>query len=216
MKRKRTWEAKFAKQYHRDYRARNAESLALKKKKYYEANKESIRVRVKAYREKNLEKLRAYDKLRRALNPEKKRLADKAWRDRTKESRKGKRTAYFAARVAEKKKYDEQYRALHVVALKKRQLAYYAANKPAYIARVVKRNAQKLRAHPVWANDFFIEEAYHLAALRTQMLGFSWHVDHIVPLQSKRVCGLHVENNLRVIPGVENLGKGNRHWPDMP
>lgn len=76
--------------------------------------------------------------------------------------------------------------------------------------------AKMLKATPKWANKFFISEAYHLAKLRTEALGFPWHVDHIIPLRSKRVCGLHTEQNLRVIPGVENVRKNNRFWPDMP
>jgi hypothetical protein len=72
-----------------------------------------------------------------------------------------------------------------------------------------------LRATPAWANHFFIEEAYDLAQRRTKSTGIKWHVDHIVPLRSKRVCGLHVENNLQVIPARTNLEKGNRVWPSM-
>lgn len=78
-----------------------------------------------------------------------------------------------------------------------------------------KRRMDLLKARPSWANDFFIEEAYRLAELRSKMLGYPWQVDHIVPLKSKKVCGLHVHNNLRVIPAIENNRKGNRHWPDM-
>lgn len=82
--------------------------------------------------------------------------------------------------------------------------------------RNARHRARKLNATPVWANQFFIAEIYDLAQRRTKMLGFDWHVDHIIPLNSKLVCGLHVENNLRVVPGIENARKGNRHWPDMP
>lgn len=83
-------------------------------------------------------------------------------------------------------------------------------------AKTARYRASKIQATPAWANGFFIEEAYDLAARRTKTLGFRWEVDHIVPLRSKVVCGLHNEFNLQVIPAVENLSKSNRWWPDMP
>lgn len=100
----------------------------------------------------------------------------------------------------------------------------YKSNQAAWRKRVstkrcfeaVKRRAVSRKATPAWANQFFISEAYDLARLRTKMLGYKWHVDHIIPLKSKIVCGLHVENNLRVISEKLNLSKGNRTWPDMP
>lgn len=79
--------------------------------------------------------------------------------------------------------------------------------------------ASKIRALPAWANKFFIEEIYDLSQRRTKLKTGGvdeWHVDHIVPLRSPLVCGLHNEFNLQVIPGKENVSKGNRIWPDMP
>ena len=84
------------------------------------------------------------------------------------------------------------------------------ANPHAVNAATALRRAQKKNATPVWANRFFMREAYHLAKLRTKMTGFKWEVDHIYPLQSDVVCGLHVENNLQVIPAVLNRQKGNK------
>lgn len=89
-------------------------------------------------------------------------------------------------------------------------------NRGALCAKDAKRKASYLNATPAWANTFFIKEAYGVAVLRTKVTGIKWHVDHLVPLQSKKVCGLHVENNLRVIPAIDNRRKSNIIWPDMP
>jgi hypothetical protein len=59
-------------------------------------------------------------------------------------------------------------------------------------------------------------EAYDLRRLRDDYTGFGWHVDHIVPLISPVVCGLHWYRNIRVIPAKENMMKSNKHWEDMP
>ena len=58
---------------------------------------------------------------------------------------------------------------------------------------------------------WLIKEVYELAQLRTKLFGFSWHVDHIIPLKGKLVSGLHVIENLQVIPGIENIIKKNSY-----
>jgi hypothetical protein len=72
--------------------------------------------------------------------------------------------------------------------------------------------ARKKRV-PMWLTDddkWMLDQAYELAALRTKMLGFAWHVDHVIPLNGKKVSGLHTPYNVQVIPWLENLRKGNR------
>jgi hypothetical protein len=77
-------------------------------------------------------------------------------------------------------------------------------------AKTVRRKAAKLKATPKWANLTKIKAKYQLAAMFNKHTEEKWHVDHIIPLRGKDVCGLHVEYNLRVIPAKENLQKSNR------
>jgi hypothetical protein len=90
---------------------------------------------------------------------------------------------------------------------------HYQDNKDMYIAKSAKRRAKKLNATPSWltVEDFNkIEELYICAKMFKLYTGQEYHVDHIVPLQGKNICGLHVPWNLQVIPAKENLSKSNK------
>lgn len=73
------------------------------------------------------------------------------------------------------------------------------------------RRARILKATPKWADSVAIAKVYERAAEMGEV-----HVDHVVPLKSKFVCGLHVPANLEIIPKSDNLAKSNRVWPGMP
>ena len=72
-----------------------------------------------------------------------------------------------------------------------------------------KRRAARRQAVPKWANNERIAEFYKAADFLGMVTGEWYHVDHIVPLTHKLVCGLHWEGNLQVITAVDNLKKFN-------
>jgi hypothetical protein len=80
----------------------------------------------------------------------------------------------------------------------------YAQSNPDVIRRnAAKRRANKKTQTPSWANLAEIARIY-------KECPEGCHVDHIYPLKSPIMCGLHVENNLQYLPAIENMRKGNR------
>lgn len=117
-----------------------------------------------------------------------------------------------------KKLYDKANRssATRREQLRRSQATWRAKNKAYKAFLQARRHAAKLRATPSWADDDKIAQFYCLRETMEKIFGRKYCVDHIVPLKSSLVCGMHVENNLQVISYRENALKGNWRWPQMP
>jgi hypothetical protein len=74
-----------------------------------------------------------------------------------------------------------------------------------------KRRANILQATPAWANNQAIKRIYKEADFLCKATGIKYEVDHIIPLQGKNVCGLHVASNLQVIKMIDNRQKAVRY-----
>lgn len=73
-----------------------------------------------------------------------------------------------------------------------------------------KRRANKLRATPEWADLNKIQEVYIKSKELSEVLGIKLEVDHIIPLQGKNVCGLHIWENLQLLEESINRSKSNK------
>jgi len=81
-----------------------------------------------------------------------------------------------------------------------------------YLQTKVMRKRQILHknAIPKW----FEEEKVSYLYLKAKQ--FNMQVDHIVPLNSPIVCGLHCWHNLQLLDISLNSSKSNKTWVDMP
>lgn len=93
-------------------------------------------------------------------------------------------------------RYDENKN--HIL---QRNRIFYTNNKRLFFAKNAKRKASLLRRCPRWVCKKEINDFYEKCPK-------GYHVDHIIPLQGKNVCGLHVIWNLQYLTAQENLKKG--------
>ena len=147
-------------------------------------NKEKLRIKQRAYKQANKEKLSA---------------SNKHYRDKTSETRLAYNAEYYKQHLEYCKAYRKEYKQL---------------NKGCINNINARRRAEVIKRTPMWLTEVekqYIKALYILADLQTKLTGIKWHVDHIVPLQGKIVSGLHIPKNMRVIPAIDNMKKGNRY-----
>lgn len=168
---------------------------------YYGENKSRILKRNQEWFDKNHEKRQEWFKAYEAANKNRK--------DRRMARHRSENINLYLER-------GRQYRLQNPEKWREKNSAWRKANPHKSRAKDARYRAAKLQATPAWANKQRIEEFYFAADFLSMVTGMWYHVDHIVPLQSKLVRGLHWEGNLQVIPWIENIVKNNRYWPDMP
>jgi len=166
--------------------------------------------KAKAYHAIHRERFAAAQKLPEAKA--RKSAHDAAYRAKHKDALRAKKAGYYAQnKESISKKSADSYRA-NPDAARSRALTWKQNNRPQHNAGCMARHTRKLGATPPWLSEdqkWMIAEAYDLARIRAEVTGIKWHVDHIVPLQGRNVCGLHVPWNLQVIPASLNCSKRN-------
>jgi len=157
------------------------------------ANKKYILENNEAYRAANRLSSKRYHKNRRET--------DQTWAE--------KRALVNLERSRQRYATDQDYRLKEI----KRGLRKAKDNPAMYNRATSKRRARLLKAMPIWLSKDQLAQINELytACAKLSALGDPHHVDHIVPLQGKLVCGLHVPWNLQILKASENISKGNRY-----
>lgn len=112
-------------------------------------------------------------------------------------------------------KTDEELEQEIIKSMKKQErVLWVQENKESVRKAALKRYRAYKQQTPKWLTDedkLMIQSFYATALFCSKSLGVNYHVDHIVPIQGKDVCGLHVPWNLQVITQAENSRKKNHH-----
>jgi hypothetical protein len=174
----------YQKAYQKAYRETNGQQLNDKQKENRKNNPEKLKGYNKKYREKHREEILLYNKEFYKANKEKVQAKNRAYREANREKVYAKNREWQKNNPENHKRYRENNRGI-------------------FTAIQAKRRSRILQATPSWVNLEAIKEIY----VRCPK---GYHVDHIVPLKGKNVCGFHVENNLQYLKAKENMRKGNR------
>jgi hypothetical protein len=167
-------------------------------KAYYEKNKD----KKKAYYEENKEVLLAKQKQWRLDNPDKVKEQSKQSYEKNKDKVAARMVEYYQNNKDRINAYGKEWS---------------QNNKHRRAASTAKRHAAQMLRTPKWLSEEQLKEIETEYALRewcSEVMGEEYHVDHIIPLRGKKVSGLHVPWNLRVIPATENIRKLNKFNPE--
>jgi hypothetical protein len=185
----------------RSYAEKNVSAIADRDRAYRKANKDAIEVRRKAYYEANRDYFSEKNREYRAANNES--LIEQS------------KTYYRENREELLERARDYYRENRASVLA-RAKEYYAENMDLLKVRAIHKRAARAKRVVDWGPDHTAAtrakgvELQSLAVFLSSHDGMPYEVDHMLPMQGKFVCGLHVWNNLQVIPEGLNVRKGNR------
>jgi hypothetical protein len=150
-----------------------------------------------------------YTRQKRARDPD----YQRQWRKNNREKVKSHATKWLNNNKEKRRQVVAAWRAANpdkVAAMSARAGAKWAKrNSGKRNALTRKRVAAKLLRTPKWADLKRIEAVYVEAAAISKSSGIPHEVDHIIPLQGRIASGLHVLENLQILPRSANRSKQN-------
>lgn len=108
-----------------------------------------------------------------------------------------------------RRRSDKGYRRRYPEKIRELKREWKRKNPDKAAAQCAHRRASKIKRTPAWADLNEIKCFYYRAQEMFEATGQEYEVDHIVPLRSPVVCGLHVESNLQIVTAAFNSKKSN-------
>jgi len=136
----------------------------------------------------------------------KKTAAGKAWYQQNKQKHNEAGRKQYWKNAEQRKTKWKEWRKNNLNHDLERNRKYGQKNKDVVKRKAARRRANKKTQTPQWADLCKINQIY-------QECPPGFHVDHIYPLKSNYLCGLHIETNLQILTEKQNLIKNNREWP---
>lgn len=166
------------------YRTSNPQKVKQIKKKYHENNKESILLSKKIKYREDKEEINFKRRQEYKSNPER---------------HKQQSISYY---------YNNKDKCLK--RQRKINKKHYQENKDYYYSKSAERRARKIQATPYWADLEKIQKVYEKVKWLESITGLRYEVDHVIPLNGEKLCGLHVWENLQILESSLNKSKSNK------
>jgi hypothetical protein len=148
-------------------------------RKYRERNKERVKQSNAAYRQRYADQIRERHREWVETHPDRNKVHKRRWYEKNRER------------------------------VNRAAIEYWKNHPVEKAAHCAKRRAIIKQATPCWADTRYIRLFNILAKKESERIGRRVSVDHIVPLQSDWVCGLHCEHNLQLMFLEHNSSKHN-------
>lgn len=120
-------------------------------------------------------------------------------------------TTWYKSNKGKKAAYDKERRESNRQLYRDASNRFSKNNPAKKKADVIARRFKVKQQTPVWANFGYMNLFYKFAKIEAERIGKAVHVDHIIPLRGKLVCGLHCEDNMQLLTATANLKKHNHY-----
>ena len=102
--------------------------------------------------------------------------------------------------------YQRKYRVMNLSKIKKMLMD----KEEIYFTTAYRKKKRVIDATPKWADHSEIRRMYEECVRLSEQMNVPFEVDHHIPIHGRKVCGLHVPENLKVVSNSLNKIKANK------